>query len=172
MQPNDDAAAKAAGHDLKGAIKYFGAGMSLGRWFIAGKGDQKERKAAESGIRVPIMVVVDYRGFRVTGASHDPFCGCSPANSSSCGAPSAMPYIPVAGSLVYGSSDAGLTVHNSDPVHRDADTAFEPYLVRMSSCVARVQEFNAMVEASAKQLHLAGHLVGGKLLHAAGDVEG
>jgi hypothetical protein len=47
------------------------------------------------GISVPLMALIDYRGFRLV----------------------AMSILPVnAMSLVYGSQDAGKTVHNSSPV--------------------------------------------------------
>jgi hypothetical protein len=58
-----------AGHELKGLKAYFSLGMT--------------------DIRVPIMALVDYRGFRLI----------------------AMSVLPVSGkSLVYGSKDAGFVI--------------------------------------------------------------
>ena len=70
---NDYAAAKVAGHELKGLMAYFSLHMK--------------------GIRVPIMALVDYRGFRLI----------------------AMSVLPVSGeSLVYGSKDGGYVVQKSN----------------------------------------------------------
>ena len=66
----DEHAAKVAGHDLKGLVHLYNC------W--------------ERGVHVPMMAIVDYRGFRVVG----------------------MPLLPIDGArtLVYGSSDAGRTI--------------------------------------------------------------
>ena len=67
------------------------------------------------GICFPLMAFIDYRGFRLTAVS------ILPLNSSS---------------LIYGSSDAGNTVHTDDPA------------------------FNALMEQIGGRLNLKGHLVG------------
>ncbi len=71
---SDEAAMKAAGHDLKGAIHYFNCNLS--------------------NLRIPLMALIDYKGFRMT-------------------AQAVLPLSP--GSIIYGSADAGVTVTNSDP---------------------------------------------------------
>lgn len=71
---SDEAAAKAAGHDMKGLIQYF------------------DTKIDE--LRVPMMTLIDYRGFRMTAQA------LLPLGSNS---------------LKYGSSDAGRTIHKDDP---------------------------------------------------------
>lgn len=43
---SDEAAAKAAGHDLKGTIHYFNTGLRE--------------------IHLPLMALIDYKGFRMT----------------------------------------------------------------------------------------------------------
>ena len=59
-----------------------------------------------------------------------------------------MPLLPIGDdSLVYGSADAGKTVHMSDPL------------------------VNEMMANCSRDLHLAEHSVGDCRLHAAGDVE-
>lgn len=76
---SDEAAAKAAGHDLKGATHYFNLGLEK--------------------LHFPLMALIDYRGFRMT-------------------AQALLPLRP--GSLIYGSADAGKTVHKDDPVMNEA----------------------------------------------------
>jgi hypothetical protein len=106
---SDEAAAKAAGHDLKGSVHYYNSGV-------------KE-------LCLPLMAVIDYKGFRMT----------------------AQALLPLGeNSLVYGSSDAGRTVHNSN------------------------EKFNAAMELAAKSLNLRNHVVGElaqvKELYSAVDV--
>lgn len=72
---SDEAAAKAAGHDMKSVVHYFECGVHE--------------------LRFPLMVLIDYRGFRMTAQA------LLPLGSNS---------------LKYGSSDAGRTVHKDDPV--------------------------------------------------------
>jgi hypothetical protein len=70
---SDEAASKAAGHDLKGSIHYYNSGV-------------KE-------LHLPLMAVIDYKGFRMT----------------------AQALLPLGkNSLIYGSADAGRTVLNSN----------------------------------------------------------
>jgi hypothetical protein len=69
----DEAAAKAAGHDLKGAIHYRTCGVE--------------------DLYLPLMALIDYKGFRM----------------------SAQAYLPLgSNSLVYGSADGGKTVLKSN----------------------------------------------------------
>lgn len=84
------------------------------------------------GLRVPLMALIDYRGFRLVAQSMLPI---------------------TTKSLVYGSSDAGITMHNSDPL------------------------FAEKMERAARQLNIKGHLCGRRpetqvLLHAPADIEG
>ena len=109
---------------------------------LAAKGASNELRASNVyfrvffklgvGVSVPVQVVLDGFGYRLV----------------------AMPLFMdlKGGKLIYGSADAGRTVHASDP------------------------EFNGFMERAAKELHLAGHEVGdegcSQHLFAAGDVEG
>ena len=69
---SDEAAAKAAGHDLKGTVHYYNCGVK--------------------DLHLPLMAVIDFKGFRMT----------------------AQAFLPLgSNSLVYGSADAGAHVHNS-----------------------------------------------------------
>jgi hypothetical protein len=59
-----------------------------------------------------------------------------------------MPFLPL-DTLIYGSADAGETIHADTP------------------------HFNTIIKRAAGELHLVGHTVCGKRrLHTAGDVEG
>eukprot|EP00029_Vermamoeba_vermiformis_P008493 TRINITY_DN3992_c0_g1_i1.p1 TRINITY_DN3992_c0_g1~~TRINITY_DN3992_c0_g1_i1.p1 ORF type:complete len:924 (-),score=198.60 TRINITY_DN3992_c0_g1_i1:32-2803(-) len=70
---NDYAAAKAAGNELRGLISYFNTGIS--------------------DLNVPLMALVDYRGFRLI----------------------AMSILPVGEeTIIYGSCDAGRNIHAND----------------------------------------------------------
>jgi hypothetical protein len=85
-----------------------------------------------TGISVPLMTLIDYLGFRLVAES------ILPINRTT---------------IVYGSADAGITVHAS----RD--------------------EVNERMKQLGDKLHLAGHIVGRDktntcLLHTAGDMEG
>jgi len=73
--PNHEAAIKAAGRELLGRDKYWLAWVN--------------------GLHLPLMVLIDYKGFRLI----------------------AMPLLPISSqtTLRYGSSDGGSTVHASDP---------------------------------------------------------
>ena len=78
-------------------------------------------------IHLPLTAVIDYRGFRLT----------------------AMSRLPVTNrSLIYGSADAGQTVHNDMP------------------------EFEDLMERAARKLNLAEHTVAGQRIYSAFDVEG
>jgi len=82
------------------------------------------------GLHHPLMALIDYRGYRLVAMS------LLPINSDT---------------IVYGSSDGGISVHNTN------------------------MEFNHKMKESAKILNLKGHLVGkenSKLLHSCGDIEG
>ena len=71
---SDYAAAKVAGNELKGLISYFNCGIHE--------------------LRVPLMALVDYMGFRLV----------------------AMAYLPIApNTLVYGTNDGGRTIKNDEP---------------------------------------------------------
>mmetsp|Transcript_22531 Transcript_22531/g.32926 ORF Transcript_22531/g.32926 Transcript_22531/m.32926 type:complete len:1011 (+) Transcript_22531:60-3092(+) len=71
---SDEAAAKAAGHDLKGSIHYYNAGVRE--------------------LHLPLMALIDYKGFRMT----------------------AQAFLPLGNnSLVYGSADGGRVIHKSHP---------------------------------------------------------
>ena len=81
-------------------------------------------------INLPIIptlqTIVDYKGFRIV----------------------ALPLLPISKeTIIYGSCDAGVTVHNEDPVAAE------------------------LMKQAAIHLHLAEHLVRGKALWTAGDVE-
>eukprot|EP01105_Mastigella_eilhardi_P018223 TRINITY_DN4210_c0_g1_i2.p1 TRINITY_DN4210_c0_g1~~TRINITY_DN4210_c0_g1_i2.p1 ORF type:complete len:820 (+),score=192.17 TRINITY_DN4210_c0_g1_i2:941-3400(+) len=82
MYGSEEAAAKVAGHELKGCISYFNC---VTRWV--------------RDITVPLMALVDYRGFRLVAMTE-------------------LPTISKA-TLRYGSSDGGKTVVTSDPVLND-----------------------------------------------------
>ena len=71
---NDEAAATVAGHELKGLQAYFNCSLPH--------------------ICLPLMALLDYRGFRLIAVS------LLPLSSNS---------------LVYGSADAGRTVHTRNP---------------------------------------------------------
>lgn len=109
---SDEAASKAAGHDLKGTIQYFNSGV-------------KE-------LCFPLITLIDYKGFRMTAQA------ILPLNKGK--------------SLIYGSEDAGQTVHASD------------------------EKFNNAMKKAAQYLNLRKHVVGlpGKQreLYAAVDIEG
>jgi hypothetical protein len=76
---SDEAASKAAGHDLKGTTHYYTAGIKR--------------------LCLPLMALIDYKGFRMT----------------------AQAFLPLGKqSLVYGSADAGRTVLKSNPDFNDA----------------------------------------------------
>ena len=70
----DQNAMKSAGHDLKGSLMYYNCHIPK--------------------LNVPLMCLIDYRGFRVVAMS------LLPVNKNT---------------IVYGSADGGKTVHNSDP---------------------------------------------------------
>ncbi len=106
---SDEAASKASGHDLKGSIHYYSTGIK--------------------GLHLPLMALIDYKGFRMT----------------------AQALLPLGkNSLVYGSADAGRTVHNSN------------------------ERFNQIMNDAARALNLRSHGVGPlgqvKVLSAAVDV--
>ena len=85
---SEEAAAKAAGHDLKGAVHYY--------------------NAAVPELCVPLMALIDYKGFRM----------------------SAQAFLPLGrDSLVYGSADAGRTVLNS---HENFNRAMEEAAKRLN----------------------------------------
>jgi hypothetical protein len=75
-------AAKACSHDLKGAAAYFRT------WFTSSRREALHRHDA---IRVPIEVIVEYRGYRLT----------------------AMPFLSLQSGVIYGSGDGGETIHNT-----------------------------------------------------------
>jgi len=75
---------------------------------------------------VPMQTLVDYQGFRVV----------------------AMPLLPInSKTLLYGSSDGGLTIHADSP------------------------GINEIIKDVGQELHLAGHYVQDKFLFSAGDIE-
>lgn len=107
----DEYAMKAAGHELNGLMYYYNCEIPQ--------------------LNVPLMCLIDYRGFRLV----------------------AMSLLPVTNeTLIYGSSNAGVTVKNIDPT------------------------FNRLMKQASKRLNLAAHFVGppGELvkLHAPVDIEG
>lgn len=76
---SDEAASKAAGHDLTGTTHYYSAGVKR--------------------LCLPLMALIDYKGFRMT----------------------AQAFLPLGQqSLVYGSADAGKTVLKSNPDFNEA----------------------------------------------------
>ena len=107
LYQGDENAAKAAGHELKGVMGYHSCFLK--------------------NFNLPLMAIIDYRGFRLI----------------------AMSLLPIKnGRMIYGSADGGLTVHDDNP------------------------EFSEKMKIAAKRLNLAGHIVGGKNIFAAFDVEG
>ena len=92
---SDEAAAKAAGHDMKSLIHYFESGVQE--------------------LRFPLMALIDYRGFRMTAQA------LLPLGKSS---------------LIYGSSDAGRTIHKDD------------------------QHMNELMKQTAENLNIRGHVAG------------
>ena len=109
-----------AGHELKGLKAYFSLGMT--------------------DIRVPIMALVDYRGFRLI----------------------AMSVLPVSGnSLVYGSKDAGYVWWNDS-----LDIFIYCNLLSLSLCgnsyTVRKSNarFNQLMKAAGKRLNLKPHRCG------------
>ena len=80
---SDEFAAKAAGHDFKGAAHYFNCGLR--------------------DLNIPLMMLIDYKGFRMTVSA----------------------YLPVGkDTIVYGSNDGGRTVWNkSSDMHTSMQTA-------------------------------------------------
>eukprot|EP01132_Coremiostelium_polycephalum_P007447 gene7447-9152_t len=82
------------------------------------------------GLHHPLMALIDYRGYRLVAMS------LLPINSDT---------------IVYGSSDGGITVHCEN------------------------EQFNEKMKDAARILNLKGHMVGKdqqKLLHSCGDIEG
>jgi Clustered mitochondria/Translation initiation factor eIF3 subunit 135 len=77
---SDENAAKAAGHDLKGVQAYFRCGA-----------------LRDYGIVTPLMVLIDYKGFRMTAAAYLPLMR-----------------------LIYGSKNAGVTVVNRCQAFHDS----------------------------------------------------
>lgn len=120
--------------------------IDRGRWLYGEKGPSLElaNKAAGNDLRganfylnnflalglpvaVPLQVLLDYHGYRLI----------------------AMPILPLTKTtLVYGSDDAGVNVHNSHP------------------------PMNIAMRLAALHMHLKAHVVRDTELHAAGDVEG
>jgi hypothetical protein len=111
MYGSDANAAKSAGHEFKSTTAFFDLQLP--------------------DVQLPLMAIIDYRGFRVT----------------------AMSLLPISGNdtLIYGSSDGGRTVQDSDP------------------------HFNQLMERAGKLLNLRPHLCGRedpKMLAMPIDVEG
>eukprot|EP01119_Soliformovum_irregulare_P021321 TRINITY_DN7074_c0_g1_i2.p1 TRINITY_DN7074_c0_g1~~TRINITY_DN7074_c0_g1_i2.p1 ORF type:complete len:833 (+),score=208.66 TRINITY_DN7074_c0_g1_i2:91-2589(+) len=103
----DHSAAKVAGHELKGAISYLNCGVS--------------------GLNVPLMCLVDYRGYRLI----------------------AMSVLPISDdTIIYGSCDAGKTVHAKD------------------------SNFNRMMWKASSKLNIKPHRVGHEILFSPADLEG
>ena len=130
---NNLAAAKVGGLELKGLVSYFRSFCYLQFFFSFSYNIYSYfYSAAMNDINLPMMTLVDYRGFRLI----------------------AMSLLPIQGdSLIYGSKDAGLTVHASDP------------------------EFNGLMKKAGQELNLAPHLCGSqtddlKELWGACDIEG
>eukprot|EP01126_Amoeba_proteus_P028128 TRINITY_DN27796_c0_g1_i1.p1 TRINITY_DN27796_c0_g1~~TRINITY_DN27796_c0_g1_i1.p1 ORF type:complete len:158 (+),score=23.81 TRINITY_DN27796_c0_g1_i1:65-475(+) len=100
---------KAAGHELKGAMCYY--------------------NCCVPGLNVPLMSLIDYRGYRVVALSILPIDQTT---------------------LVYGSSDAGITVHRKDP------------------------QMNHMMMQAGKILNLAPHTCGSDhyVIYGPADIEG
>eukprot|EP01133_Synstelium_polycarpum_P013661 gene13661-16088_t len=107
---NDEFSMKAGGHELKSVMRYYGC----------------------EGIHVPLMALLDHRGFRLV----------------------AMSILPIAPrrTIVYGSADAGKTVHASLP------------------------DVNERMRLAAAKLNVKGHLCGAgdkqQLLYGPTDIEG
>lgn len=78
---NEELAAKAAGHDLKGAVQYL-------NFFFNRDSGGGERRLSKEDPRVTMQALVDYRGFRL-------MC---------------MPLLPLQ-HILYGSADGGSTMH-------------------------------------------------------------
>jgi hypothetical protein len=115
---SDYAAAKVAGNELKGLISYFNTGILE--------------------LRVPLMALVDYMGFRLVVMS------LLPINNNT---------------LVYGTSDAGVVIHNSNS-----------QLFEIMKKSARILNLKPHICGLKSKLGLI--LPGWKLLYSAADVEG
>eukprot|EP00026_Physarum_polycephalum_P000237 Phypoly_transcript_00237.p1 GENE.Phypoly_transcript_00237~~Phypoly_transcript_00237.p1 ORF type:complete len:1263 (+),score=191.32 Phypoly_transcript_00237:1964-5752(+) len=108
---NDCNAAKVAGHELKGLISYYNCDVP--------------------GLCLPLMLLIDYKGLRLTAST----------------------LLPIShGTILYGSHDAGRTIHDKDSVLKDK--------------ICQV----------AKRLNLKDHYCGmdgtSKLMHSPVDLEG
>lgn len=97
-------------------------------------------------IHVPLMCVVDFRGFRLIAGTPSSLTPLSVLTVSVAALPISKT------TLIYGSADGGVTVKDEDPVFREN------------------------VEALFRELNLQPHFVGrkesGKVLAGPGDVEG
>jgi len=109
MYNGDENAMKAAGHELRGLMCYYNCHIPE--------------------LHLPLMCLVDYRGFRLVAMSHLPISRKT---------------------LIYGSSNAGKTVYNLDPV------------------------FASLMERAASIINLKGHVVDAKqtIIHGPVDIEG
>eukprot|EP01132_Coremiostelium_polycephalum_P000614 gene614-763_t len=107
---SDEFSMKSGGHELKSVMRYYGC----------------------DGIHVPLMALLDYRGFRLV----------------------AMSILPITkDTIIYGSQDAGVTVHDSRP------------------------EFNEYMRSAAAKLNIKGHIAGitnesKAFLYGPTDIEG
>lgn len=106
---NDYAAAKAAGNELRGLISYFNTGIS--------------------DLNVPLMALVDYRGFRLIAMSILPVGEETIIYGSWYG----VVYINIVRNLIILRSDAGRNIHAND------------------------DEFNELMKVAAKKLNLKPH---------------
>ena len=135
---------KAAGHELKGL-------SALHRVASEARDERDAKALAESAaavtkevcglgnLRTPLMVVVDYRGWRIV----------------------AMSVVPIGdGTLCYGSDDQARTVHRDPTVAammEDAGTVFERRFTRNIRCNASCAY---VVVAAGARLNLKPHMVG------------
>ncbi len=143
--PSYELSQKAANHELRTALQYFGY--------------------CKDGLRVPMLAVVEFLGFRLIampllpiGSYHGSTSAHSTLPAANGGADHKKPLVDATShptsTLIYGSDNGGRSV------------------------VASSQPFNDLMRRAATDLHLASHRVGdrlssgGSVLYSAGDEEG
>jgi len=95
QEPNYEYAAKSAGHEIRSAMQYFR---------VAYDSMFRDKGNPEDVIRVPMQLMVDYRGFRLV----------------------AMPFLPIDGTetLIYGADQKNRVMHNGEE-HKNAEIAMK-----------------------------------------------
>ena len=112
---SDYAAAKVAGHELKGLINYFNCNIE--------------------NLCLPLMSLVDYRGFRLI----------------------AMSILPIRGSetIIYGSDNYGETIHNSNPeMEKLLRKAAKMMNIKEHKCGTRISTSNSLCSPADLEGHI------------------